>query len=76
MKAESERSLYLDCSISQIPEMSPCVCCTPLFSFGIIKFTAGGGQAAYPLGEKRFSAQNGNLQIKQKLPAGASFTPD
>lgn len=43
MKAESERGLYLDCSISQIPEMSPSVCCTLLFSFGIIKFTGGGG---------------------------------
>lgn len=55
------------------------------FAFCHAKFHAdwgggsGGGGGEFcctSASEKRFAAQNGNPQIKRKLPAGAFFRPD
>lgn len=82
MKAESEYSLYLVCSISWILKMSHSVvihCCFALAMLSLMRVGDGGeggaGCRTSP-SEKRFSAQNGNPQIKGKLPAGAFFRLD
>lgn len=79
VKAKSECSLYLVCSISRIVKMSHSVvrqCCFALAVLSLMRVGDGSGGCSTSPGEKRFSAQDGNPQIKGKLPAGAFFRLD